>query len=147
MSKKDTLHVEEVDELAFPEGDYAAQRLPPQAAYVPVALPSEIYSTYGQRRFRLLREAKDRVRGVLLEMDAWNVLWQIDSRRTVAEIAENLLIPLDVAIYHVECLKLMGIVCPVDAIYLPEFILDKTEKKQTDRRRRRSDAVTARGRK
>jgi hypothetical protein len=92
-----------------------------------------------------MREAKERIRGVLLEMDAWNVLWQVDGRRTVAEIADNLRLPLDETVYHVECLKLMGIICAVDAVYLPEFIREKTEKRETDKTRRKTDTGGAAG--
>lgn len=138
MSRKDPLHIEEVDSLDPPkskENDGRAE----QTIVHPIAMPPAIYRAYADRQFRLLREAKERVRGVLLDMDTWNVLWQVDGRRTVGEIAENLMLPLNETVYHLECLKLMGIVCPVDAIYLPEFILEKTEKRETGKKRRRSD--------
>ena len=87
----------------------------------------------------MLREAKERIQRVLLDMDTWNVLWQIDGRRSVEEIAVNLTMTVDEVVYHIESLRLMGIICPVDAVYLPDFIQEKTDKNKVNKNRRSSD--------
>ena len=106
---------------------------------VAMGLPESLRQEYASKRLRLLREAKQRLKGVLLERDTWNVLWQIDGKRSVAEIADNLMLPLGEVIYHTESLRLMAIICAVDAVYLPDFVQEKTKRKTDHPQRRKSD--------
>jgi hypothetical protein len=48
----------------------------------------------------------------------------------------NLALTVEEAVYHIECLRLMRIICPVDAVYLPDFIQEKTAKRLNQNRRR-----------
>lgn len=139
---KNTVCIEEVDVLDLPDQmdvpdmENAANRGLP---VLPMAMPLSVYQAYKKRKFRLLREAKERIESVLLEMAAWNVLWQVDGRRSVEEIAMNLTMTIEETVYHIECLRLMRIICPVDAVYLPDFIMQKTAKGRLNQSRRRSD--------
>ena len=141
MSEEIKIGIEEVQSLDMPVKT-STDKKPVAEISLPgmMTIPSGIYKHYGQRKFRLLREAKERLKTTLLDMDTWNTLWQIDGRRTVAQVSENLMMPLEIVVYHVECLKYMGIVCPVGAIYLPEFIIEKTEKKPTYEGKRKEDS-------
>jgi hypothetical protein len=136
-----TVSIKEAEELDLPDQS-ETDELHGAATEVPVfpaAMPIRIFQAYKKRKFRLLREAKERVESVLLDMTAWNVLWQVDGRRTVEEIAMNLTLTVEEVIYHIECLRLMRIICPVDAVYLPDFIQEKTAKNHRNQNRRRTD--------
>ena len=140
--QKDILSIQEVDSIIFPddEGSSTLNIGSAQSSLIfSSMMPSSLVQAMRKRKFRLLREAKERVQSVLLDMDTWNVLWQIDGRRNVEEVAVNLTMPLDEVIYHMESLRLMGIICAVDAVYLPDFILEKTAKNQVNKNRRQSD--------
>ena len=137
--KQANVEVEEVGSLEPPLTLSAEVTPLTDSVSKPIVMPDAIFREYPQRKFRLLREAKERIRGVLLDKDAWNVLWQIDGKRTVSQIAANLMLPLDEVVYHTESLRFMGIICALDAIYLPEFIQEKTEKREGDKKRRKSD--------
>lgn len=138
LKVKSTVSIKEADMLEPPgeteaadgEGDIDTGRL------LPAGMPMPIYQAYKKRKFRLLREAKKQIESVLLDMTAWNVLWQVDGRRSVEEIAMNLALTVEEAVYHIECLRLMRIICPVDAVYLPDFIQEKTAKRLNQNRRR-----------
>lgn len=138
---KHPVSIKEVEELDFPGESSTADLhgVVDDVPLLPAAMPMQIYQAYKKRKFRLLREAKERVESLLLDMNAWNVLWQVDGRRTVEEIAVTLTMPVEEAIYHIECLRLMRIICPVDAVYLPDFIQEKTAKNRQNQNRRRTD--------
>ena len=142
MTNKDKLKIQEVDSISFPDADdvgtIAGLPVAGEVA-LPFGMPPSIFQSMKKRRFRMLREAKERIQRVLLDMDTWNILWQIDGRRSVEEIAVNLTMTVDEVIYHIESLRLMGIICPVDAVYLPDFIQEKTDKNQVNKNRRSSD--------
>lgn len=144
MLEEEKIVIEEVTALDMPATVTTTIKPHAPSTSAVVSVPADVYRQYGQRKFRLLREAKDRVKSTLLDMDTWNVLWQIDGRRTINEVAENLMMPLEVVVYHVECLKYMGIICPQGAVYLPEFIVEKTEKRMANRMRRKEDDSPAR---
>lgn len=139
LKAKKTVSIKEADaldlpdEVDMPDAENAVDR------GLPTTMPLQIYQAYKKRKFRLLREAKERIESVLLDMTAWNVLWQVDGRRSVEEIAMNLALTVEEVIYHIECLRLMNIVCPVDAVYLPDFIQEKTAKNRQNQNRRRTD--------
>lgn len=133
-----TVSIREADTLDPPGETDAADResdIDP-SPLLPIGMPLPIYLAYKKRKFRLLREAKERIESVLLDMTAWNVLWQVDGRRSVEEIAINLALTVEEVVYHIECLRLMRIICPVDAVYLPDFIQEKTAKRLNQNRRR-----------
>lgn len=131
---KNTVGIEEVDALDLPDNMNMTGEETVTGRGLPV-LPD----AYKRRKFRLLREAKEQIESVLLDMIAWNVLWQVDGRRSVEEIAMNLALTVEETVYHIECLRLMRIICPVDAVYLPDFIREKTAKNHLNQNRRRSD--------
>lgn len=140
LKVKNTVNIKEVDALDLPEETDASDMDSADTGLVlPTTMPLQIYHAYKKRKFRLLREAKERIESVLLDMTAWNVLWQVDGRRSVEEIAMNLALTVEETVYHIECLRLMRIICPVDAVYLPDFIQEKTAKNRLNQNRRRTD--------
>ncbi|MBA3582191.1 MAG: hypothetical protein H0W44_07040 [Gammaproteobacteria bacterium] len=82
------------------------------------------------RVFRLVRGAKEKVKDLMLEQEAWSILWNVNGKNTATQIAEILKAPLLEVVYQIESLRLLGLVCPVDSISLPTFI--KTKGKKAD---------------
>lgn len=141
MVPKDIINIEEAEVLEVPSevqssSQGAITRL--RAANLS-SMPVTIYDSYKHKKFRLLREAKQRLKTSLFERDVWNVLWQVDGKRTVEDISKNLIIPLEEVIYHIESLRLIGIICSLDAVFLPDFIYEKTNKEDDSRSRRKED--------
>ncbi len=139
MPSKDNIVVEEVENLEFPVAGSIQSKIP-APGFSTSGVPQTLYEIYKKKKFRMLREAKQRMKTILLESDTWNVLWQIDGKNSVESIASNLAMPVEEVIYHTESLRMIGIICAVDAIYLPDFIQEKTNKAGGNQLRRKGDA-------
>ncbi|MBA3582187.1 MAG: hypothetical protein H0W44_07020 [Gammaproteobacteria bacterium] len=139
--------IEQVDDLEF--DDVILQDVAEKSFSVPENIKksknlnqSPVFTLEGilDMRFRLLREARERVKQLMLETVAWNILWQINGKRSVADISETLSLNADLVVYHIESLRLMGVICPVGAVSLPNFIKEKTGKNFNNQARRSVDA-------